>query len=59
MKVTTTLTNSEAKLSKKISGVKLIGKGKLSSLNYDDPIVISSLDHTLFQLGGYAQFRVG
>ena len=48
----------EAKLSKDISGVKLIGKGKLASLNYDDPIVISSLDHTLFQLGGFAQFKV-
>ncbi len=48
----------EAKLSKEISGIKLIGKGKLASLNYDDPIVISSLDHSLFQLGGYAQFKV-
>ncbi|MDQ6977962.1 MAG: hypothetical protein Q9M75_07605, partial [Ghiorsea sp.] len=45
-------------LTKEIAGVKLIGKGKFASLNYDDPIVISSLDHTLFQLGGFAQVRM-
>ena len=48
----------EAKLTKHVSGIKLIGKGKYASLNYDDPIVISSLDHTLFQLGGFAQFKM-
>ncbi len=47
-----------AELSKEISGMKLIGKGKYASLNYDDPVVISSLDHTLFQLGGFAQFKI-
>lgn len=49
---------AQAKLTKKISGIKLIGKGKFASLNYDDPIVISSLDHTLFQLGGFAQVKM-
>lgn len=44
-------------LSKDISGVKIIGKAKYAILNYDEPVVISSLDHTLLQLGGFAQMK--
>ena len=47
----------EGELKKSISGIKLKLKGKYAKLNYDEPVVISSLDHTLLQLGGFAEMK--
>ncbi|MDQ6983798.1 MAG: hypothetical protein Q9M44_03690 [Ghiorsea sp.] len=47
----------EGELRKAISGVTLKLKGKYALLNYDEPVVISSLDHTLLQLGGFAEMK--
>ncbi len=51
---------AEAEAAKKIDGIDYSVTGKLATLSYDTPdkATLSTLDHTLIQLGGEARFPV-
>lgn len=49
----------EMKLKQKIGDTEYNLDSKLAKLSYKDPIVISPLDHLLFELGGSGRFPLG